>query len=88
MMASSVVFAVSFAKVAKRRSSSPNKSMISWSVPYPMARMKTVMGTFLIRSIRTDMTSLESVSYSNQAPRLGMTVQEYSIFPVLSILPA
>jgi DNA-directed RNA polymerase subunit beta len=29
-----------------------------------------------------------SVSYSNQAPRLGMTVQEYSIFPVLSILPA
>ena len=32
------------------------------------------MGSLRVRSMRTHITSLESVSYSSQAPRPGMTV--------------
>ena len=44
-----------------------------------------VTGTFLVLSTLTDITSLESVSYSNHAPLLGITVDDTSLLPDLSI---
>lgn len=40
-------------KLAKIFGSSPNKSIISAFVPIPRARIKTVIGTFLVLSTRT-----------------------------------
>ena len=49
-----------------------------------MARMKVVMGSLRFLSMRTLNTSLESLSYSSQAPRLGMTVASNSFLPAAS----
>ncbi len=73
---SSSVFELSFCIVALIISSSPKCSIICMSVPYPRALTKTVTGSFLVRSILTESISLESVSYSSQAPLLGITVFE------------
>ncbi len=52
-IASSLVFTVSFAIVARIYSSSPNKSTISLSVVIPKALNRTVTGSFLVLSILT-----------------------------------
>ncbi len=83
---SSLDFVLSFCIVARTLSSSPSTSMISRSDPYPRARRRTVIGSFLVLSILTEITSLESVSYSSHAPLLGMTVDEKSFLPDLSSL--
>ncbi len=75
----------SFSKVLISLGSSPNRSMISAFVPTPSARISVVTGTFLVRSTRTQKMSLASVSYSSHAPLFGMTVQENSLVPALSL---
>src|SRR3712207_2602085 len=82
--ASSLVLVLSFSIVAFNLSSSPNQSTISASLPNPNALIKILIGSFLVLSILTYIMSLESVSYSNHAPLLGITVDENSFFPVLS----
>ena len=85
---SSTLVVLSFSKVAANLSSSPKSAMISASVPIPKALNKTVTGCFLVLSTLTDIISLESVSYSNHAPLLGITVDETSFLPVLSLSSA
>ena len=48
--------------------------MMSESDPKPNARTSSVINSLRVRSIRTLAMPLASVSYSNQAPRLGITV--------------
>ena len=45
---------------------------------------KTVTGTFLVLSTRTEKMLFESVSYSIHAPRFGITVALNKRFPALS----
>ena len=85
---SSTVLVLSFSKVAANLSSSPKSSIISAFVPIPNALNNTVTGCFLVLSTLTEITSLESVSYSNQAPLLGITVEDISFLPVLSLSKA
>ena len=85
---SSTVLVLSFSKVAANLSSSPKSSIISASVPIPRALNKTVTGCYLVLSTLTDITSFESVSYSNHAPLFGITVDDINFFPVLSLSKA
>ena len=74
---------LSFSNVAINLSSSPKRSIISAFDPIPNALNNTVTGCFLVLSTLTEITSLESVSYSNQAPLLGITVEDISAANVL-----
>ena len=58
---------------------------MSCLLPIPKARIRTVTGTFLVLSTLTENTSFESVSYSSQAPLLGITVEVRRFLPTLSL---
>ena len=64
--------------------SAASSSEVTSSRTRSMARMKVVMGSLRFLSMRTLNTSLESLSYSSQAPRLGMTVASNSFLPAAS----
>src|SRR3989344_5870377 len=55
-------------------STSAKRDFISSSVAIPKARNKAVAAIFLFLSIRTDITPLDSVSNSSQAPREGISL--------------
>ena len=75
--ASSLVLVLSFSTVAFNLSSSPSNCCKSKSLPLSIiALAKILIGSFLVLSILIYTISLESVSYSSQAPLFGITVAE------------
>ena len=85
---SSTFVVLSFSSVDKTLSSSPKRLIISASVPIPRALNRTVTGCFLVLSTLTDITPVESVSYSSHAPLFGITVEDISLLPALSLSSA
>ena len=73
---------MSFANVNSKKSDCPyNVAICSFEVN-PNARKRVVKGIFFERSSLTNNTSLLPISYSSQAPRVGMTCPKYLLLSV------